>query len=104
MLHNLTHTPFRAWCKWCLQGRGRDDPHRTGANTEHVIPIIFLDYLFLKVIQPENNMETVIVMVDHIAKAVAARTVTEKGAVVATVQALVHTLANWGKETDYTLF
>ena len=26
--HELTHTPFRAWCKFCVQGRGTNEAHR----------------------------------------------------------------------------
>ena len=25
--HNLTHLPFRAWCKHCVFGRAKNDPH-----------------------------------------------------------------------------
>ena len=25
--HELTHTPYRAWCKMCVQGRGLASPH-----------------------------------------------------------------------------
>ena len=25
--HNLTHLPFRSWCRHCVRGRGRELPH-----------------------------------------------------------------------------
>ena len=25
--HNLTHLPYRNWCKHCVRGRGKDLPH-----------------------------------------------------------------------------
>ena len=27
--HELTHTPYRAWCRHCVKARGRNTPHRT---------------------------------------------------------------------------
>ena len=29
--HELTHTPYRAWCRHCVKARGRNTPHRTRA-------------------------------------------------------------------------
>ena len=26
--HTLTHFPFQAWCRHCVQGKGRERPHR----------------------------------------------------------------------------
>ena len=26
--HELTHTPFRSWCKFCVKGRANNNPHR----------------------------------------------------------------------------
>mgnify|MGYP002809105956 CR=1 FL=1 len=39
--HLMTHIPFRAWCRWCVLGRGRGLQHR--ARTGPAIPIIGLD-------------------------------------------------------------
>ena len=25
--HHCCHIPFRSWCRWCIMGRGRGDPH-----------------------------------------------------------------------------
>ena len=36
--HRCLHIPYRAWCKWCVMGRGRGDQHRSGP--EPTIPII----------------------------------------------------------------
>ena len=46
-LHRLTHWPYRAWCKWCVMGRGRGAPHTTASAC--TIPIIGLDYFFITV-------------------------------------------------------
>ena len=26
--HEVTHTPYRSWCPYCVRGRGRNTPHR----------------------------------------------------------------------------
>ena len=26
--HNLTHLPYRSWCKHCVKGRGKELPHQ----------------------------------------------------------------------------
>ena len=45
-LHNLTHMPFRAWCKNCVQGRGRDIYHGRCKEKSRV-PRICMDFMFL---------------------------------------------------------
>ena len=44
--HRRTHLPYRAWCKFCVMGRGVGAPH---AAVDHVsaIPIVSLDYFFI---------------------------------------------------------
>ena len=27
--HEITHTPYRVWCRHCVRARGRNSPHRT---------------------------------------------------------------------------
>ena len=43
--HELTHIPYRDWCKWCNLGRGRGIPHRHGG--ESGVPIVGIDYFFI---------------------------------------------------------
>ena len=44
--HNLTHLPYRSWCKYCVGGRGKEAPHR---RQEHQgdLPELHLDYAFM---------------------------------------------------------
>ena len=42
--HRCTHYPYRSWCKFCVMGRGRGDPHRLKGDS--MIPIVGLDYFF----------------------------------------------------------
>ena len=30
--HNLTHRPYRRWCKICIAAWGREDPHKRGGG------------------------------------------------------------------------
>ena len=43
--HDCTHLPYRPWCNWCVQGRGRGEQHRQGH--ESVIPQVGLDLFFI---------------------------------------------------------
>ena len=43
--HRCSHIPFRSWCRWCVMGRGRGDPHLTSAGSS--IPIVGLDYFYI---------------------------------------------------------
>ena len=43
--HNRTHIPYRSWCKWCVEGRGRGEQHRTSPGSS--VPIVGLDYFFI---------------------------------------------------------
>lgn len=50
--HRCSHIPPREWCRRCVQGRGRGDPHlRTAGST---IPVVGLDYFFIQ----EDNIKT----------------------------------------------
>ena len=43
--HELTHIPYRDWCKWCNLGRGRGIPHRQGGDS--AVPIVGTDDFFI---------------------------------------------------------
>ena len=47
--HCVTHYPFRAWCKHCLEGRGREFGHEAhrGDKGEQAMPVISFDYAFI---------------------------------------------------------
>ena len=49
MDHCVTHYPFRAWCRHCLEGRGREfgHSHQEGSKDERSTPIISFDYCFV---------------------------------------------------------
>ena len=46
--HNLTHWPFRSWCRHCVAGKAKASKHSSsGAMSESEIPIISMDYAFM---------------------------------------------------------
>ena len=47
--HCVTHYPFRAWCKHCLEGRGREFGHEAGRGDKdpRACPVVSFDYCFL---------------------------------------------------------
>ena len=47
--HCVTHYPYRAWCKHCVEGRGREFGHEAtrGDKDFRATPVISFDYAFL---------------------------------------------------------
>ena len=43
-LHNLTHMPFRSWCKICVQAKARKNYHKQVFDSR---PTVQVDYAFL---------------------------------------------------------
>ena len=57
--HNVTHLPFRNWCRHCIRGRGKEMPHKKGRQ-EVMIPEISMDFCFLG---DEDGSKTMATMV-----------------------------------------
>ena len=47
--HCVTHFPYRAWCRHCVEGRGREFGHEKhrGVKDERASPVISFDYCFI---------------------------------------------------------
>jgi len=77
--HELTHLPFRPWCKHCVDGRAPDDPHGAGpADEERGVPKVSLDYAYMKR-EGEEEQRTILVVKARPSRAVASRCVVGKG-------------------------
>ena len=77
--HELTHLPFRRWCRHCVEGRAPDDPHMCGpCDEERGVPKVSLDYGFMKR-EGEEGQRTILVIKARPSRAVASRCVTGKG-------------------------
>ena len=44
--HELTHCPYRSWCRACVLGRGRDRPHHRVDHSGDILPRVAMDYMF----------------------------------------------------------
>jgi hypothetical protein len=46
--HNASgHAKYRAWCRYCVGGRGNADPHKKHDEEECKKPVISCDYCFM---------------------------------------------------------
>ena len=46
--HELNHLPFRSWCKHCVFGRAKNDPHLSKTREPSEKARIHWDYAYLK--------------------------------------------------------
>ena len=51
--HQMTHCPYAAWCRVCMQAMGRDVPHRCVVEDQSV-PVVEFDYLFMNTERPPD--------------------------------------------------
>ena len=45
--HEMTHLPFRSWCRHCIMGRGREEDCRKSMEEERQVLEVHLDYMFM---------------------------------------------------------
>ena len=46
--HNLTHWPFRSWCRHCVAGKAKAAGHRSSGSTGNSeVPVVSMDYAFM---------------------------------------------------------
>ena len=79
--HEITHTPYRTWCRFCVQGRRRRSPHRPQDETtrRNGVPKVSLDYFFLSEAVQDASPNPVLVMLDESTGERYARAVGRKG-------------------------
>ena len=81
--HERTHIPFRSWCKHCVFGKAKNDPHRTRDSVDHQVPCISIDYMYMLEGEDRESSELeslpIVVMKDRMSKAVFAFVVPKKG-------------------------
>ena len=78
--HQANHLPYRSWCKYCVEGRLDNPPHRrrpSGAE-EPALPEIHLDYAFVKR-DGEERTTTILVAKHRQSRAVRCWVVPRKG-------------------------
>ena len=52
-MHELTHLPFRSWCKHCVKGRGKEKPCKKQPGEEGGAPELHVDFMFMG--EPEGG-------------------------------------------------
>ena len=79
--HELTHTPYRAWCRHCVRGRGKNMGHRKSNEdkSEATVPRVSMDYFFMSTKDERASDNPLIVMVDETTGEKYARAVGRKG-------------------------
>ena len=45
--HCVTHTPYRCWCRHCVEGYGREFGHRSRTRGPHEVTTVSFDYAFI---------------------------------------------------------
>ena len=76
--HNLTHIPFRSWCKHCIRGRGESVAHSRAQRDPSGVPELHMDYCFLGC--KDEETQPIMVMRDRDSKMMVSFLVREKGA------------------------
>ena len=79
--HEATHTPYRAWCPYCVRGRARNTPHqrRGDQDRQDGVPRIALDYFFMSNADEAASDNPILVMLDESTGEKYARVVGQKG-------------------------
>ena len=89
--HCTTHYPFRAWCRHCLEGRGREFGHgcHNGTKDPRASPVVSFDYCFIsdhgevetdeQFVSAGDGAAKVLVVRDSRSKALFAHVVPSKG-------------------------
>ena len=67
--HELTHIPYRSWCRHCVRGRGKNEAHRRlDAEASHEASHVSMDYCFMG--QDEEKCLPILAMKDHRSKTI----------------------------------
>ena len=98
--HELTHMPFRSWCKHCVRGKSKESPHRkkTAAEMKEVeegMPTIHVDYCFQSK-DKATKLITTLVMRERPSGSTASIVAPAKGRDDYVVRRIVETLKQWG--------
>ena len=65
--HECTHMPYRAWCKYCVKGKGRNKPHKKQKTEteEKTIPRISMDYFSMNQDDEKASKNPMILMTEE---------------------------------------
>ena len=63
--HEVTHLPFRPWCRHCVFGKGCSSPHPAPDGREKIGITISLDYCFMADEEEEGLPGVLVLWDDH---------------------------------------
>ena len=64
--HEVHHLPYRAWCRFCVIGRGKATPHFQHGEEDIGVPTICTDYGFIgKKVEVEEADESTVPFLAH---------------------------------------
>ena len=79
-LHELTHIPYKPWCKYCVWARARNMPHGGKVEgTEGGVPRVSMDYHFMGKDDEKAHENPMLVVVNERTKEKFARLTGKKG-------------------------
>ena len=55
--HNVTHIPYRSWCKHCIMGKGKTRDHKRLKSRRRGMTTISMDYGFMSNTRNEDDEE-----------------------------------------------
>ena len=77
--HEVSHTPFRSWCPFCVRGRGQSAGHFEVDKGDEQLPTISVDYGFLGTPDSPADELPVLLVKDRKSKATWSHPVPNKG-------------------------
>ena len=65
-VHNTTHYPFRSWCRFCVAGKAKANPHfKKDSDRVQSENVVSLDYAFLGARENDSDADDECDTVDH---------------------------------------
>ena len=106
--HNLTHVPFRTWCKFCIWGKACDRQHRRREDegeAENSVVRIHLDYFYITKENEKRGQNPMLVVVDSRKKNVMGIATGSTGEVPWVAKKIADEIEAWGYgSTSIVLF
>ncbi|CAE7420072.1 RE2, partial [Symbiodinium sp. CCMP2592] len=62
--HEVSHVPYRSWCRACVAGRGRAYQHKASGQ-ESTVPVISMDYLYFNERSDGAGLPTIVLRDRH---------------------------------------
>ena len=62
--HEVSHLPYRSWCRACVAGRGRAFQHKASTQ-ESTVPVVSMDYVYFNERSDGSGLLTVVLRDRH---------------------------------------